>query len=259
MPLPTDERGSGAAVVLLHAGVADRRMWSEHLQPLAEAGFHVLAPDLPGFGSATDTAGMAAPWDSVLATLDALGLARVHLVGNSFGAAVGLRLAYLQPQRVASMVLVSALAPGVPPSERLREAWAQEESALDSGDVEAAVESVVETWLLPGAAPGLRTRVADMQRRAFELQRNGPAEDDPSDPLEDEPDALGTISVPALVVAGEHDMEDFRVSAELLAAELPRARALTLEAVGHLAPLEAPERFRALVLEFLGQGSQFGR
>jgi pimeloyl-ACP methyl ester carboxylesterase len=48
--LPHDEAGSGPAVVLLHAGVADRTMWSEHLEHLADAGYRAVAMDLPGFG-----------------------------------------------------------------------------------------------------------------------------------------------------------------------------------------------------------------
>lgn len=52
MTLPHDDVGAGPALVLLHAGVADRRIWSEHLQPLAGAGFRALALDLPGFGDA---------------------------------------------------------------------------------------------------------------------------------------------------------------------------------------------------------------
>ena len=50
--LPYDEAGSGPAVMLLHAGVADRSMWDDTLPALAAAGFHAIAPDLPGFGEA---------------------------------------------------------------------------------------------------------------------------------------------------------------------------------------------------------------
>ena len=50
MILPYDEAGSGEAIVLIHAGIADRTMWSEHLEPLAAAGYHAIAVDLPGFG-----------------------------------------------------------------------------------------------------------------------------------------------------------------------------------------------------------------
>src|SRR4051812_34376934 len=60
--LPFDEVGEGPAVVLLHAGVADRTMWAEHLQPLALSGHRVVAMDLPGFGHAPVTPGEQAPW-----------------------------------------------------------------------------------------------------------------------------------------------------------------------------------------------------
>ncbi|MGH9062286.1 MAG: alpha/beta fold hydrolase [Acidimicrobiales bacterium] len=57
MLLPYDEAGDGEPVILLHAGVADRTMWHEHLEPLAAAGYRVLAIDLPGFGEARPLSG----------------------------------------------------------------------------------------------------------------------------------------------------------------------------------------------------------
>lgn len=68
MLLPNDDAGSGLAVVLLHAGVADRSMWAEHRSVIAEAGYRVIAMDLPGFGDATPR-GELAPWVDVLETL----------------------------------------------------------------------------------------------------------------------------------------------------------------------------------------------
>jgi pimeloyl-ACP methyl ester carboxylesterase len=79
--LPHDELGSGSPVVLLHAGIADRTMWSEHLDPLARAGHRAIALDLPGFGDAPLPVEQA-PWRDVLATLDALGVGEAALVGT---------------------------------------------------------------------------------------------------------------------------------------------------------------------------------
>src|SRR5206468_11312357 len=90
--LPYDEAGEGPAVVLLHAGVADRRMWAAHLEPLAAAGYRAIAPDLPGFGDAPMPAAYT-EWLDVLETLDTLGVERAVLVGNSFGGAMALRVA----------------------------------------------------------------------------------------------------------------------------------------------------------------------
>jgi 3-oxoadipate enol-lactonase len=251
--LPYDEAGAGPAVVLLHAGIADRSMWAEHLGPLAGAGFRAIAPDLPGFGEAPAVSGGPAPWTEVMLTLDGLGVERAVLVGNSFGGAVALRLATVAPTRVAGLVLVSAPPIAFDPSPRLAAAWEAEESALEAGDVDAAVRAVVDAWTLPDAPPSLREQVATMQRRVFGLHAAlADDEPDPPDPLETDPAALERIGAPALVAVGEHDMPDFHDGAQLLAQRLPGAGpAVVIARAGHLAPLETPETFVALVLDFL--------
>src|SRR5437763_10396557 len=95
--LPHDDIGSGKPLVLLHAGIADRRMWAQHLEPFAAAGFRVVAPDLPGFGDAPVAPSPEAPWLDVLAMLDELGIDNAALAGNSFGAGVALRAAVTAP------------------------------------------------------------------------------------------------------------------------------------------------------------------
>jgi pimeloyl-ACP methyl ester carboxylesterase len=250
--LPFDEDGTGPAVVLLHAGIADRRMWAEHVPALAGAGFRVIAPELPGFGEALPAPGPQAPWEDVLSLLAKLDVERAALVGNSFGGAVALRMAVVAPAAVSSLVLVSAPPVAMDPSPQLAAAWAAEEAALERGDTEAAVAAVVDAWTLPDAPAELRERLAAMQRRTFELQGTGGEWTDAPDPLDADPDAIARVDVPALVLAGEHDMPDFVEGAELLAAALPNARHEVIPGAGHLAPLETPERFRALLLDFLG-------
>ena len=253
--LPHDEAGSGPAVVLLHAGVGDRRMWAEHLQPLADAGYRAIAFDLPGFGDAEIVPGPQAPWADVVLAMNELGLDRAALVGNSFGGGVALRIAALAPGRVPALALVSAPAPGLVPSPELEAVWEVEEAALDRGDVDAAVQAVVDTWTLPDAPPELREQIAAMQRRAIELQTDVEATEAP-DPLEDDPDALASIETPTLVVTGAHDMPDFIEGADQMAAALPNARYALIEDAGHLAPLETPDEFRELLLGFLSRDAR---
>jgi pimeloyl-ACP methyl ester carboxylesterase len=249
--LPHDEAGSGPALVLLHAGIADRTMWGEHLQPLAEAGYRVVAPDLPGFGETPMAQDEDAPWTDVLRTMDELGVERAALVGNSFGADVALRVALVAPDRVSALVLCGTRAPGVGPSSELEAVWEAESAAYDRGDIEAAVAAVVDAWTLPEASNALRERVAAMQRRAYELQAEESTAVEAPDPLEQHPEALAGLDVPTLAVVGERDKPDFRESAELLARTLPRGRLAVMEGAGHLAPLEAPEAFRELTVGFL--------
>jgi pimeloyl-ACP methyl ester carboxylesterase len=211
----------------------------------------VVAVDLPGFGQAPVVPGPQAPWDDVLQTMDELGVERAALVGNSFGGAVALRMAVAAPHRVSALALISAPPPGMEPSPELEAAWEAEEAALQRGDVDAAVEAVVDAWTLPDAPGALRDRVAAMQRRAFALQAGAIGVTEAPDPVERDPDCLARLGVPAVVAAGELDKPDFLAGAELLARTLPGARHAVIAGAGHLAPLETPEAFRALLLELL--------
>jgi pimeloyl-ACP methyl ester carboxylesterase len=250
--LPHDDVGSGPPIVLLHAGIADRRMWADHLEPLAQAGHRVVAVDLPGFGEAPVAPGEQAPWLDVIETMDALSIDRAALVGNSFGGAVALRVAVVAPERVSALAMISAPAPDLEPSPELRAAWQAEEDALERGDLEAAVAAVVAAWTAADAAPQLKDRVAAMQRRIYEVQGDGPPPDQAPDPVEEDPGALGDLDVPTLAACGEHDLRDFRDGAEQMADAIPGARHAVIDGAGHLAPLETPEAFRELVLRLIG-------
>jgi pimeloyl-ACP methyl ester carboxylesterase len=248
--LPHDDVGAGPAIVLLHAGIADRTMWREQLGPIADAGYRVVALDLPAFGEAAPPQ-QDAPWRDVLQTMDALAIDSAALVGNSFGGGVALRVAVVAPERVTALVLVSAPPPDLDPSSELQAAWEAEESALERGDIEAAVVAVLDAWLPDDTAPELRERVAAMQRHAFEVQTAADEPTEAEDPIEADPEALGRLEMPALVAAGELDMPDFRAGAETLARRLHHARHVLITGAAHLAPLEQPEGFRELLLGFI--------
>jgi pimeloyl-ACP methyl ester carboxylesterase len=231
-------------------------MWAEHGSAFAEAGYRVIAMDLPGFGEATPS-GELAPWSDVLETLDGLGVDNFALIGNSFGAAVALRIAVCAPGRVAALVLVSAPPVALEPSRRLQAAWEAEESALADGDIDGAVLAVLDAWTLPGADAGVRNRVAEMQRRAFELQAAAGDLPEAEDPVTADPDALSRLEIPALVAAGEFDMPDFQLGAESLARSLGNAQQVVIAGAGHLASMEQPDSFRRLVLGFLQSAARF--
>jgi pimeloyl-ACP methyl ester carboxylesterase len=227
-------------------------MWSEQLEELAAAGYRAVAPDLPGFGEAPIG---DEPWFDVIATMDALGIERGVLVGNSWGGAVALRVAVVAPERAAGLVLVSAPPEGAEPSPELQAAWDAEMAAFERRDLDGAVEAVLEAWTLPDAPAGLRDRVARMQRRTLELElgRAQEGEDEPVDPLDPFPESVAELDVPALLLVGEHEMSDFLNMGRRLEGALPRARLEVVGGAGHLAPLETPDEFRRLLLEFLAR------
>ncbi|KUL37497.1 3-oxoadipate enol-lactonase [Streptomyces sp. NRRL F-4489] len=252
MLLPSDEAGRGRPVVLLHARPTDRTMWGAHLPLLADAGVRAIALDLPGHGDAlVPDDREAAPWTDVLDTLDHLGADRFVLAGNSLGALVALQAAVTAPERVQGLVLVGYRPHDLPASPRLRAAWDAERTALAAGDLDAAVTAGVEAWTSAGATGEVRAHAARMLRRQLTGQlahgRPSPA----ADPLGEGPAALRTLTTPALVGVGEHDMPDFFEGGEGLARDLDAGQVVVIPAAGHLAPLEQPAAFCTLLLDFV--------
>jgi 2-hydroxy-6-oxo-octa-2,4-dienoate hydrolase len=123
------EAGSGAPVVLIHGsgpGVTAYANWRLVLPVLAER-FRVLAPDMAGFGFSerpekTDY-GVDLWVEQLVGFLDALGIDRASVVGNSFGGAIALRLAAHHPDRVGKLVLMGSMGIDFPITEGLDRVW----------------------------------------------------------------------------------------------------------------------------------------
>ena len=243
--------GQGPALVLVHAGIADMRMW-DPLAALLDHRYRVVRYDMRGHGETTYTAGESSDADDLGALLTALDIDACTLVGASFGGLVALDLAAARPDRVLGLVLADPPLPGYAWSEEMRGFFAAEEAALEAGDLEAATDVNVEFWL--GAAPGpVQEAIREQQLNAFRLQ----ADDEPDDSLltADLPGALATLEVATLVLTGEHDKADFRAIGDRLAATLPHARRAVVPRAGHLPSLEQPAAFDEIALRFLdGRG-----
>ena len=113
MLLAHEVSGSGPPVLLLHAGVADRRMWDPLLPELSHR-FMIIRPDLRGFGDSPLPPEPYADADDLATLLDHLQVGDAAVVGSSFGGRVALELTALHPDRVRELVLLCAGVPGRP-------------------------------------------------------------------------------------------------------------------------------------------------
>src|SRR5690349_2994042 len=100
MTISCDVAGDGPALVLLHSGVCDRRMWDAQWPGLVDAGFRVVRCDFRGFGQTPPADRPYSNADDVLTLLDSLGIERAALVGASYGGQVALEVAALRPALV---------------------------------------------------------------------------------------------------------------------------------------------------------------
>ena len=128
------EAGKGEPVVLIHGsgpGVTSYANWRLVIPALAEE-FRVVAPDMVGFGyserSANVEYGIQTWADQVIGLMDTLDLQKAHLVGNSFGGAIALRIAAQMPERVSKLVLMGSMGVPFPITEGLERVWGYEPS-----------------------------------------------------------------------------------------------------------------------------------
>jgi pimeloyl-ACP methyl ester carboxylesterase len=248
--------GSRSPIVLLHAGVCDRRCWREVGERLAEDEWDVVAYDRRGFGEVPHGDRPFRHVDDLLAVIDALSpIAPAWLLGSSMGGGVALDTALAAPERVAGLVLLAPAVSGDPEpddatviaethglAEAIDAAWTAE-------DLEACNELEVRLWLDGPAGP--EGRVSGPPRElALEMNRivlaNGESELDGASGI-DAASRLNEITAPALVACGELDVPTkLRRSAEL-AGSLANATYHALPGRAHLPYLEAPGEVAALV------------
>jgi len=244
------EMGQGDTVVLLHAGGTSSAHWRK-VAPLLQGGFHLVAPDLIGFGETES-------WrrerelthdDQADLVRDIVGRAAdgpVHLVGHSYGGAVAVRFALRYPDAVTSMVLIEpVLSPLLPQAGET--ALFEAERALANAFIEdAEAGRSVSAWrrfidhhngdgTWEGLSGNARYRFLSMTRETADAYRSNLNNPTTLGDLED-------LDVRTMVVCGGRTSETYRRICTILRDYLPRCTALDLGDAGHMSPLSHPDQ-----------------
>lgn len=253
-------RRGAPAVVLLHANVADRRAWHGVLDALEGDDLDLIAYDRRGFGGTPAGEEEFTDLDDLLAVIDAAGVERAVVVGNSHGGSIALDAASRVPERIAGVLHLAGGASGMtdegeaiqweadPDTDRVYGALQRAEAA---GDVDEQVRLLLHLWLDGPAQPegrvqgAARDLVADMNRRIIAWGRP----DDAGDAGLDVWHELGAIRVPVTVAWGSFDVPADLPFFELIAARIPGARRHVIDGVAHLPGLERPDLVAELVRE----------
>lgn len=246
--------GKGQPLVLLHAGVADSRMWDEQFTVFAQQ-YRVIRYDLRGYGQSQVPAQAFQAYEELAQLLQQLQISRTHLVGISYGGKIALDFTLAHPEMVEKLVLVAPSVSGTTPSPEVLQFAEEEEAALEAEDLDRATELNLRMWVDgPKREPGMvksevRERVREMQRRAFDTVF-------PEEAIEQdlEPPAanrLHEVQAPTLIIVGDYDIQPKIAQAHQLAADISGARLVVIENVAHMVTMEKPAEFNTAVLDFL--------
>jgi 3-oxoadipate enol-lactonase len=254
--LSVHDFGEGPTIVLMHANIVDSWAWEPLTPFLLDAGYRVVAFDRRGIGGSTTEDVQFSHRADTIAVLDALGLRRAALVGNSVGAQIAVDAAIEAPERVAAVVSIASAvpdwSPDLTPQEEAIEA--ELERIEEAGDPDAIAESDVRAWVDGPGQPtdrvpeDIRELVRDMGRAINESGRIRGRSIRLQPPASEQ---LERLTMPTLAVVGELDFPYLVASAEYLAANAPNARAQIVPGVAHLIGLEAPQELGGIICDFL--------
>lgn len=250
------EAGSGDPVLMLHGsgpGVSGTANWKLNIPALSQH-FHVVAPDIVGFGDTErpeDIVYSLRSWtDHVWAFLDALGISETAIVGNSLGGRIALQMATDHPERISRMVLMGSPGVGMTPTEGLAALRAYEPShdamrhllknyfAVNPDLItEELVTIRYEASIADGAWEAYRSMFFDPKHKGSELAITA--------------DEVRAITTPTLLVHGREDkVVPLAVSVTMLDL-LPNADLHVFSRCGHWTQIERADEFSALVADYL--------
>lgn len=254
------DEGAGIPVMLLHGFPDTSHLWRHLIPALVGAGFRAIAPDLRGRGKTerperVEDYRLTKSVADVAAILDALGLERAHIIGHDWGAGVAWLFAALKPERVDHLVAVSVPHPstrGRPSLDELQKGWYRLlflfpgiESAiqqddwflmrtiLQGGDMESYIEDLSKPGALTAALNWYRANIAPERLNAPPAQ-------------------LPLITAPTMGIFSTGDVflteEAMQRSGQFVQGPWRYER---IEGASHWIPVDAPEQFNHLVLDFL--------
>ncbi|GFO62698.1 alpha/beta fold hydrolase [Geomonas paludis] len=251
--LSYDDMGTGPAVILIHGFPLNRQMWQPQLQPIADAGFRVIAPDLRGFGASDAPAGgysMERFADDIIAILDALKIDKAVIGGMSMGGYILMNLLERYPDRVRAACFIATRSNADDEAGReRRKAMAAEAERLGANPIIKIFAELLFASETSQTSPELIARVTTWMRDTNPKGLAGGllAMRDRKDytPL------LPSFRHPSLVIAGAEDRAAPAEAAQTLMDGLRGCRSKVIENAGHMVNMEQPEIFNQTLIEFL--------
>jgi pimeloyl-ACP methyl ester carboxylesterase len=243
--------GKGPAVVLVHGGLVDSRLWDAQMKPLSKH-YRVVRYDIRGYGRSAAPAGEYYPHEDLRALLDHLKIDKATLVGLSLGGIIAADFALEHPARVERLVLVGSGLRGdkQPRDERAAKAYLVGEREGAEKYFEAFKQSEMLAGLRdkPKARASMRTMMVENFKALAQLRKGLPQAPEPPTA-----ERLAQIKAPTLVVIGSLDGKNLQNIADTLATKIPGARKVVIPGASHHPPVETPKEFNRVLLDYLGK------
>jgi 3-oxoadipate enol-lactonase len=238
-----EEEGTGPAVLFIHGGLGDLRLWEPQAHALSDR-FRCIRYDLRFWGRSESPGVAFSSVEDAIGVLDERGVERAALVGLSLGGGLALDVALAYPDRVWALAHVAGSVSGLPIEPWSAEQDAAYEAAVESGDLDTAMQMDFDLWAPLGADDAMR----ELWRMTPDA-RGIPDGAAPA-PRPNAHERLAEIGVPTLVVLAALDPGDLKEAGARVAHTVPGAELVEVGS-DHYLTLREPEQVSELLLRFL--------
>lgn len=242
---------SPRTVLLLHGLGANSQSWLMQTQALRQAGYHIIAPDTPGFGQSTYPGGrasIASFVQPISSLIKSAGLQNLTIVGISMGGVLALQLALEHPKWVSRLVLVNTFAHLNVTSPRVMPYFLLRFALVHTLGIPTQAKAVAgRIFPYPDQEilrQGLIEQVLQADPRAYRAAMRALGRFDARNRLHE-------IHLPTLVVTGRRDTTVPIEAQTFLAQGIANAKHVFIEEAGHGVTVEKPEQFNQILVEFL--------
>jgi 3-oxoadipate enol-lactonase len=237
-----DSGGDGPALLLLHEGVGDARMW-DPVWPAVTSLYRAIRYDVRGFGRSPAASESYTLLADALTVLNYFGIGAAHLVGCSMGGGTAIELALARPEQAKSLVLLCPGIPGYPYPEPDPAVEARFEAAEAAGDADGLIRLSLQEWGRSGDDP----TVTDLMRSAIRAWDNQQRFMQEGDPVYER---LGQLRSPVVLMVGDADSPGLIASNEAAAARIPGCELIRMPGVDHYPTVRAPQLVTETILRF---------
>lgn len=244
--------GTGHPFVMIHAGIADNRMWDDQFHEFAK-NYRVVRYDMRGYGQTAPIEGEFYGHEDLYGLLKFLNIDKAYVMGCSKGGGVAMNFTLEHPDMSAGLIMVCSGPAGfdfdaAPPPQ-----WDELVAAFKAGDLEKTAILETEMWV-DGTRPpntvaaAVRDKVTTMNMIALKNEKLGLGKEMELDP----PSAkrLSEIHVPTLLIVGEYDTPYLKAAADYMEANIADTKRVLLP-TAHVPSMERPAEFNAAVRTFL--------
>ncbi len=252
--------GSGPAVLLIHAGVADCTMWDAQFD-LFSRYYRLIRYDMRGFGKSHSKTTEFSNRQDIIDLLNLLGVEKACVIGISRGGQIAIDFTLEHPERVSGLVSIAAGVSGydyqpgdneiatheIELFNHMDELW--EKNAFNQlADLESHIWADGPSQPVGRASPVIQAYLRKIILANYTRQ-DGKVTPQPLSPPA--ANRLAEIQVPTLILVGEFDGIATLEMADYLEKEIPGACKVVFTATAHMVPLEQPALFNQIVMDFL--------